>query len=314
MGCYNTVIYSPARRSPIRYVYFVESFTFFAKCAIDCGAINRTRTITGPTSISTCTVLSGTISIASQATGSINLDGVEQINGSLIASFAKNISSLSSSTLQRISKSFSLRYLSGGTPALLKNLSFPLLTEVDDVGWQGLPEDVALNFSAGFSFVNTFDITRTNLSNLEGINLKNCNSLNIASNNRLRSIILPIETAKRDISISGNGPGLSVNLTRLLTVGDLNLEEVDYVYLPRLQTLEDILIRNTSLSGFDANSVTFIKNKLIATANPSITSISLLSLAEASSIEVTNNTLLRFLDFDSLSTSENITISGNLAR
>ncbi|CZR54537.1 uncharacterized protein PAC_04421 [Phialocephala subalpina] len=258
-----------------------------------CGSGGSTLTIANQASasaISSCTVFSG------------------KILENLVVENSGSLTALGSDSLRRIDGNFTISNVT-----LLSTLSFPQLTAVDTISFIALPAVSQFTFTSGLSSVSNVIIENSFLSSLNGINLQNADSVQITNNNRLKTISLPLETAKVGIWIEANGNAANVSLPDLTSAGSITLRNVSGISLPSLSFLSGgLLLQGTYISGFAVDKLSVISDALTMHDNDKLNDTSFQGLLSAGTIDVANNTKLSSISFDKLSRVENVTISGNL--
>ncbi|KAL2071197.1 hypothetical protein VTL71DRAFT_12432 [Oculimacula yallundae] len=276
-----------------------------------CGTNGVTRTIGSQDdarALTSCTVLSGSVAIATSTMGSIQIDGVEEILENVVVQSVSALSSLGSESLRRINGNWTLFNVT-----LLSTISFPALTSVDTFTLQALPAVPSFDFKAGLSSVANMIISNTFLSNLEGLNLKNADNIDISNNNNLKDVNLPLETAKNRINIQANGRSIRVSLPKLTSAGSMILRNISSISMPALSFLSGgLLFSGANASTITAENLTVITQGLSVVNNANLSTISFPELLSAGSIQIANNTGLTSLDFDKVGRLGNVSIAGNI--
>lgn len=284
-----------------------------AKAKTGCGDNGATTTIedqAGATALASCTVFSGSIALATGAAGTISLDGVQEILGSLVADSAGQLTALSSDSLRIIDGNFTMNNLT-----ILSTVGFPVLTTVNTISFLALPAVEEFTFTKGLSSVSNVIISNTFLATLDGINLVNADSVDINNNNHLVTVTLPLETAKESISIEANDPYPVISLPDLTSAGTITLRNISSISLPTLSFLSGgLYLIDTTVSDFAVDSLSVVTQELIMLDNTNLSETSFQGLLSAGSISVANNTKLSSLSFEKLSQAVNISIGGNLTR
>lgn len=253
-------------------------------------------------------MFSGSIAVATSASGTINIDGVQEILEDLFVENSGGLTSLGSDSLRRVDGVFAINNVT-----LLSALSFPQLTAVDTIAFSGLPAVSEFTFTFGLLSVSNLVIENSFLSSLDGINLQNADSVQILNNSRLKTISLPLETAKVGIWIEANGNAANVSLPDLTSAGSITLSNVSEISLPSLSFVSGaLLLQGTYISGFAVDKLSVISDALTMHSNAKLNGTSFQGLLSAGSIDIANNTGLSSLSFDKLSGVGAVTISGNL--
>ena len=182
--------------------------------------------------LSGCTTFSGSIAIATGTTDNIMLDGVRVIDGDLIASNVSQLTSISSSSLTRITGSFTLQ-----TDEILSTLNFPQLSEVKSIEWEGLPGLQGLSFTNQIQMAESVSIVNTQLASLEGINLQQADTIDIQNNNYLDDITMQLGNVTDNFNVYANGRNVSVVLPNLIWANRINIANASSVSLPSLASV-----------------------------------------------------------------------------
>ncbi|KAM3076158.1 cell wall protein Ecm33, variant 2 [Clarireedia jacksonii] len=278
-----------------------------------CGDIGATRTISSQadaTVLANCSIVAGSIALATAVAGNIDLNGVQEILENLIVEDVRGLIGLSGESLKQINGNFNVNNVT-----TLSSLDFPLLTAVDTIEFVALPAVSAFNFTSGLSSVSNVFITNTFLSSLDGINLQNADIININNNNRMKDISLPLETVKSGIYIDSNSLKPVINLPQLTSSGNISLGNISSIQLPSLNFISGTFnLRSTSVGEFAVDALSVIGIDLILYNNSNLTNTSFQGLLSAGTIKITNNSALNSISFEKLSQAGNVSIAGNLTR
>ncbi|KAI9923953.1 hypothetical protein ASPWEDRAFT_34678 [Aspergillus wentii DTO 134E9] len=182
---------------------------------------------------SSCKTLKGDVEIQKEITGSLSLNGIEQITGGLSCDGATNMSSLSASSLTSIGDTFKLNSLT-----TLTQLSFGSLTKVGSIQWTALPELQTLDFSKGVEEAGNVAITNTGLTDLDGISLKTVGQFDITENTNLKKVnVNDLTNATGLINFAGNMLSLEIDLPNLSSGTNMTFRNVSSVSVPSLHNL-----------------------------------------------------------------------------
>lgn len=212
--------------------------------AQSCGSSGETTTIQNAgdaSAIASCSTYSGSIAIATGTTDDIELGDLQEITGSLIASEVPDMTSLSGNGLQTIGDTFQLENVQ-----ILSTLNFPQLSSVGSIDWIGLPNLSGLSFTAGIEEADDLSIQNTGLSSLDGINLEEVNTMQIANNNYLTEISMQLNNIGEAFSMEANGRDISVEFPNMEWAYNMTFRNVTEVSMPSLASV------NGSL-GFQSN-------------------------------------------------------------
>lgn len=243
--------------------------------------------------LSTCRTYSGSIALATGISDDIAIDGVQEITGSLIGRNIPHMSSLSGDSLAVVGDTFGLVNIQ-----TLTTLSFPALTQVDTIAWQGLPELQSLMFTAGVSQASTVDIENTGLGSLTGIDLMQIDFLKLANNNDLDSISMQLGNVSTGLVLEANGQDLQVEFPNLIWANNMTIQNVTDLSIPSLASV------NGSI-GFYANyfdsvaapNLTQVGGSLSVVSNEHLTKVSFPELKLiVGGLLIANNTHLENID------------------
>ncbi|KAK7555679.1 hypothetical protein IWX49DRAFT_570957 [Phyllosticta citricarpa] len=262
------------------------------------------------TGLSSCTTFSGSIAIATEATGDIRLDGIQEITGTLHVNNATGLTSLSADSLQSIQK-FELSDLT-----ILSTLNFPELTKVDEINWSGLPALSGLSFSKGVTEANTVNIQNTFLSSLDGINLKEVDNFFIANNNYLKDITVQFKSITQALTLSANGDNLSASFPNLEWAYNMTFRNVSTISTPSLASINGSLgFYGDKIKSYEAANLTDIGGSLSFVGNGNLANISLDQVEKiGGGFQIADNPNLGNVSFPSLkSVGGALDFSGNLS-
>merc|ERR1711939_535438 len=239
--------------------------------------------------LSDCSTVSGSIVIGSTASGTIAIDGPQQVKGNLTSQSAGGLVSLTSSTINSIGGEFRLFNLT-----FLSTLQFDALTSAKTIYWEALPALPSLAFAGPLSKADSVTISNTFLTTLSGINLNTVGTLQIDNNNNLKQFDTQIANITfRNVS--------SIKIPSLATVnGSMGFygNYMDSIAAPNL----------TSVGSF-ATGV----GSLAIVANAKLANISFPALKSVGGADqIANNTALHAIAFPALtSVAGAIDFSGN---
>lgn len=218
--------------------------------------------------LSNCRILTGDLIIGNGLVQA-NIDGVESIQGSLIAKNATLLQSLSAPMLNSIGGTFDLESLT-----VLGTLSFPSLKSVGSIYWQTLPGLQQLSFAPSeITEADKVTITDTILESLTGINLVTVGRFDINNNRYLKDITVQLTNITDSLSIEFNSPSVAASFPNLTWANNATFRSCGSVSLPLLQTVngslgffentfEDLATPKLTAvgTGTDGGDITFAKN------------------------------------------------------
>jgi hypothetical protein len=289
--------------------------------AISCGTATITSQFDADLLRSACPTVTGDVILAANAAGSITLDGIQIIEGSLVSDACSgscsSLTSLISSTLTTVSRNISLQGLSGlttiflpqlqvvgaelylDTLPVLQNLSTPVLVSVGQVHLVAAPSLTFINLT------QIQNVTGQNPSVLvSGVASDNLQGFNVNSN--LSSFILRdcpnlkdfgLSTPQIDyIEIAGNGSlgfGPSASFSGFSR------------FMSKIGTM-----KLSGSSAFSADLRTVFDNMILD--GNTFTELELQSAIILSNLSITNNADMTGLLLPKvMSTIQNIAITGN---
>lgn len=222
--------------------------------------------------IQDCQTYKGDIIIASSAAGTIAINGVQQITGSIKCNNATGLVAITSDQINSIGGDFSLQGLT-----ILSTLQFDSLTSVNNIIWIGLPNLQGLNFAQGVQKANNLYISNTQLYNLEGIELSQIGIFNVNNNPYLNTInVNGLTNVTNALSFSANGRDLQISFPHLEDAANLTFRDVSSVEMPSLNKVQgDMGIYTDLFTSFSAPNLTLIDGTLAFVDSPNLSKISM---------------------------------------
>jgi hypothetical protein len=253
---------------------------------------------------SSCSTIKGNVVIGMAASGSISLDGPQQITGDFTCFNATGLTSLGSSTIGSIAGTFSLSSLT-----TLSNLQFSDLTSVGHINFQALPALPQFGFTSTISKATSLVISNTFLSTLDGINLKTADTIEINNNDYLREFSTQVSNVTTSIDINSNGNQLAVSFPNLIWAGNFTLKNASSVSIPSLHVVNGSLgFYGNLFTSIAAPNLTTVGNTLnnagglAIVANGNLVNISFPALVNVGGeAQVANNTGISDINFPLLS-------------
>jgi len=281
--------------------------------AASCSAATTTIQNAGDASaLSGCSTFSGSIAIATGTTDSIALDGIQKIQGSLIANNVTGMSSLSASTLQTITDTFSLQDMT-----ILTNLNFPVLTNVETIDWNALAALSGLSFTNGVQTASTVMIQDTQLQSLSGINLQVVDTMFITNNNYLNNINMQLGNVSTSLTIEANGRNVTANFPNMMWAYNITMRNITSVSMPSLGSVNGSLgFYSNEFASLSTPNLTRVGGSLSFVSNTDLSSIDMPSLTTiGGGFQIANNTDLSSVEFDKLkSIGGALDYSGNFTK
>lgn len=245
--------------------------------------------------LSDCQTLSGDLVIAEQATGTIRLDGIERIEGSLICRDAVDLQSIEAPQLTIIDENFELNGLT-----ILSNLNFGSLSSVKRIQWTALPALDELSFTTEVTKADEISITNTNLKSLDGINLEQVRIFDVTNNLYLSKMELQLGNITQQLTLQANSRDLVVSFPNLQWAYNMTFRNCSEVKLPSLASVNGSMgFVDNYFESFSAPNLTKTGpgGSLVFVSNSRLTNISIPRLESiGGTYQIANNTKLDTVD------------------
>lgn len=258
---------------------------------------------------SSCKKFTGDIIIHEDAGGVIDLNGIGEIDGNLIAEGCTELVGLQGETLASITKTMRLTGLT-----ILSTLSFPALEKVDAIEWTTLPSLDALNFNGPVSQANKIFITDTHLTSLDGINLEQVKRFEVTNNAYLRTISTQVSNITEELIINNNGLNLTLEFPNLTFASNMTVRNVSRLSIPSLKEIKSTFgVYGSYMESVMAPNLTKVGGDVAFVADAYLTNISMpLLQSMGGGLLIANCSSLEAIDgFPSLQKTGAINISGN---
>lgn len=264
-----------------------------------------------------CTTITGSIVIGSAASGTVEIDGPQQVRGNVSCQSAGGLVSLSSSTINSIGGEFRLFNLT-----FLSTLQFGALTSAKTIYWEALPALPSLSFAGPLSKADSVTISNTFLTTLNGINLNTVNTLQIDNNNNLKQFDTQIANITNAVNINANGNQLAVTFPNLIWAANMTFRNISSIKIPSLATVNGSLgFYGNYIDSIAAPNLTSIGSfatgggSLALVANGKLANITFPNLKSVGGAnQIANNSALNAISFPSLtSVGGAIDFSGNFS-
>jgi hypothetical protein len=209
------------------------------------------------------------------------------------------MTSFGADTLQSIGGKFTLNNLQ-----LLTSISFPYLTSVGDLSFQGLPNLAALGFAANVKTIKSLNIQNTFLGSLDGLNPQTVGSIYVANNRMLQTLSFQVSSVTTDINILGNGDKMIAQFPNLQTARNITFRNCADLSIPSLANVTGgIAFYNGGSSSLTAVNLTSVGQSLAINANNNLNNVSFPILATiGGGFQVQNNTDLLSVNMPALTT------------
>ncbi|KAK5167916.1 hypothetical protein LTR04_006933 [Oleoguttula sp. CCFEE 6159] len=213
-----------------------------------------------------CKTYTGTIAIATDSAATVDLDGVQELHGSLIVANNTGLNTLSASSLQSISDTLMFSNLS-----IFNNMTFPSLRSINTLILSRVPSPNIVNlYPTGAPSVINLQVTNTYLEGLSSFSLQTSQlqTLVIVNNSYLETAQLAIGNITQQARIANNGGNLTVSFPNLVNAYDLDIANCTYLELPELVSVSNNLkLSWNSFLSLELPNLTFTGGGLNITNN-----------------------------------------------
>ncbi|KAF2652806.1 hypothetical protein K491DRAFT_29943 [Lophiostoma macrostomum CBS 122681] len=259
------------------------------------------------TALTSCATFSGSVALATDISGHIALDGVQEITGDVYISNASELVSLTGDSLSTIGGDLTLDGVQK-----LSTLDFPRLTSVGNVTWSSLPNLQSVGLDQGLS-ADEVDIQNTQLQQL---NITKAAKITIVNNPFAANISIAVNNVTNDLVISANNPAMTVDLPNLYWANNITLTNVSDVSMPLLNTIgNNFNIYGSTIGVLKIPNLNVVWGGLSLISNYQLTSIQIPSLVQVGTLVISNNSELRKFTLDELGiVSYAITVDGHLSK
>lgn len=259
--------------------------------------------------ITECEVFNGRVQIVGLA-GSLVLNGVRRIEGSLTLKNMTQLDSFSAPLLEEISDDFRIEQA-----IRLTTLSLPRLNTVGNLYFQTLPQLRQMSFDDGVKQATTIFISDTSLVSLKGLNLSQVETFNVNNNRNINDISVNVTSIVNTLDISFNAPNVNVSLPNLVWASNATFQFCGSVDMPVLERVNISLgyVNNTAKT-FQAPNLEEIGGSLAFVSNAQLVNMSFPQLNSiGGGFQVANNSNLTTVAFPKVrSVGGAINFVGNL--
>jgi len=271
--------------------------TAFAQC--DGPSITITSQ-SDASSIQNCQTYSGDVIISENASGTIAVNGVQQITGDLTCNNATQLTALTSDQLNSIGGTFGLNGLT-----ILSTLQFSSLTSVNNINWVSLPALQGLNFNQGVQKANNVLISNTQLNTLSGIELMTVGSLDINNNPYLNTVnVNGLTNVTNTLSFAANSKDLQISFPNLQNAANMTFRNVSAITMPSLSSVQGSMgFYSDTFETFSAPNLTATGGTLAFVDSPNLSNVSFPILTQIGGgfLIANNSNLLNIDGFPKLS-------------
>jgi len=240
--------------------------------------------------IASCEKYNGNVIIDPSASGTLALNGVQQITGDLTCVNATQLTAITSDQLNSIGGEFHLEDLT-----ILSTLQFSSLTAVNQINWITLPALQGLNFDQGISRSNNVYISNTQLNSISGIELTAVGSIDINNNFYLTTVnVNDLANVTNALRFSANGRDLEISFPNLVGAANLTFINVSTVAMPSLSSVAGSMgFYSDQFESFAAPNLTMTGGSLAFVDCPNLANLSFPSLTSiGGGFLIANNTAL----------------------
>jgi hypothetical protein len=183
------------------------------------------------TGLAGCGTVEGSVLLGTNTGASIDISGPKRITGDFQVLDNGVLETLTSSTLESIGGSFTMRNVT-----LLTSLNFAKLTSVRSLAWQSLNRIASLSLGP-LTQAEEVTISDTFLDKLDGIDLESVRKLDINNNGRLTKFTTQLKDLSDNLNIQANGIDLDVSLPNLVWISNMTIANVTSFSVPSLQVV-----------------------------------------------------------------------------
>lgn len=232
--------------------------------------------------------------IGSSVSGTLSIDGVEQITGDLSCVNATQLTSLSANRLATIGGKFELEELQ-----ILSTLAFDALTQVLTIQWIALPALQSLTFNRGVSTVTNILISNTGMTSLNGLELETVGLMDINNNRYLNTVdVNNMRTVNTSISFAANSRTLEIKLLNLQQAANMTFRNVSDVQVPSLSYVNgSIGFYSNTFQSISLPNLTETGQALVFQDNEGLSNISVPQIIQiGAALNINNNPDLLVID------------------
>lgn len=242
--------------------------------------------------ISSCKTFEGSIAISEEVFGSIALDGIEEITGSLIVDSAETLTYFSADSLTTVGG------LELKDSPIFTGFDLPSLNKVESLSLASLPLLWEVDFGSTIQECSTVEVRDTYLTSLE-LDVLEPEKIIIEENAFLWSVSVA-STSVEEISIGGNTNAVDISFPQLESAKQITISNATGLSFPSLTSIEEsITITESYLETFDFSTLETIGGSLEISGVWDLESLSLSALKSGKSTLMpitTHNTHANTLD------------------
>jgi hypothetical protein len=199
-----------------------------ATCTVSTTTVNSQAEAT---KLASCGTVKGTVVLGSESGATIDLSGPKEITGDLIIRNNGQLTTLQSSSLQKVGGNFKLENVT-----FINTLSFEKLTEVQSIEWVSVTrlDTVSLGPLAKADNIRLSD---TFLNTLDAFALSTVKKFKIDNNRRLTKYASQLTDLSGELIIQANGLDLEVDLPKLNWIANMEVANVTKFSIPSLKVV-----------------------------------------------------------------------------
>jgi hypothetical protein len=228
--------------------------------------------------------------VATNAPDTINLDGIQELDGDLIVTNASQLSTLGADSLETIKGDFHLDEVQ-----LLSSLNFPRLTNVENIIWNALANLQTLTFTSSVKKASIINIQNTQLNSLEGIDLVSVDTFILANNGYLEKVDLQLGNISTQLTLEANSVKLAASFPNLEWAFNMTFRNCASVAIPSLKSINGSMgFYSNNFDSLSGPNLTTVGGSLSFVSNTQLSNISLPQLTTVNGgFQLANNTELK---------------------
>ncbi|KAI8384879.1 uncharacterized protein BYT42DRAFT_563932 [Radiomyces spectabilis] len=245
-------------------------------------------------SIRQCRLFTGTITVDQTDASSLKFNGVETLDGSVILTGNNALTQLSFPQLVSVSNQIKLE-----NNRALVSVDFPMLQSVRSFEIIVHPALQALSFPAELSHIDTFTVTDTTITRVDGLKAAQIRDFTVTNNIYLKSVTASNMTAINGmLMIADNSPGFSLDLSSVQSVRSIVFRTVGTLNLSQLSKINgDVALIANSFDEFALSKLQSIDGTLTISNNKRLSKLSFPELTRlGGTLSITDNPELNTID------------------
>lgn len=198
----------------IKQVVFILSISLLASVRADgCSGQAKIGSQADLDALSSCRSYSGTISVDTSTAQTLQLNGLQTLNGDLVLKNNDNLSGFNAPALQSINGQLEI-----ANQTRLSSFVIPKLQSAQGISMAILPQLANVSFLNTVSGLKKLSLTDTGAEKIQNPNVMALEQLTISNNNNLISIQFPsLSKVDGDVYITANGASCNVEVTCVST-------------------------------------------------------------------------------------------------